>query len=283
MQGYSSQQFLTQLRSTEQQQLPPLSQLQQLSQPLPQQPPQPRQQQPSQPQPQQPSQPQPQQPSQPRQQQPSQPQHQRTAQPPQRQPPQQPARQRGASLIQRLRQQLLRRRRLQATTPRIRPVEATGLLRRPPRRQHQLGNASQSPPESSIQSTGQQGPEPTSVRKVTLQLAAWKLHRLDIPPPARTRPPRYCLYPWDLRVRRYTSPRYLQAPPPAGQQEPSSGSEWETTNQPGDENANYWGPVKRTATQPSLTYCERVSAKRRTTKWTHTQPPLTYKDRSPSK
>ncbi|XP_018401844.1 PREDICTED: amelogenin-like [Cyphomyrmex costatus] len=263
-------------------QLPPLPQLQQLSQPQPQQPSQRRQQQLSQPQPQQPSQPRQQQPSQPQQQQPSQPQPPQPSQP-SRPQQQRPAQQRGASLIQRLRQQLLRRRRLQAATPRIRPVEATGLLRRPSRRQHQLGNAPQSPPGSPTLPTAQQRPESTSVRKVTLQLAAWKLHRLDIPPPARTRPPRYCLHPWDLRVRRYTSPRYLQAPPPARQPEPSSGSKWETTNQPGDENANYWGPEKRTATQPALTYCERVIEKRRTTKWTHTQPLLTYKERSPSK
>ncbi|XP_018407211.1 PREDICTED: proteoglycan 4-like [Cyphomyrmex costatus] len=253
MQGYTSQQFLTQLRSTKQQQLPPLPQLQQLSQPQPQQPSQPRQQQPSQPQQQPSSQPQLPQPSQPRQQQSSRPQQQR------------PAQQTGAPLIQPGQRA--------AVSARVADTaDGSAETRVVP----------QSPPGSPTLPTAQQRPESTSVRKVTLQLAAWKLHRLDIPSPARTRPPRYCLHPWDLRVCRYTSPRYLQTPPPARQPEPFSGSEWETTNQPGDENANYWGPEKRTATQPALTYCERIIEKRRTTKWTHTQPPLTYKERSPS-
>ncbi|XP_018392754.1 PREDICTED: extensin-like [Cyphomyrmex costatus] len=306
MQGYTSQQFLPQLRARDkarQLQLPSLPpHQQQPPQPPPQQPPQPPPQQPPQPPPQQPPQPPPQQtPQPPPRQTPRPPQPQQSprpaqsprpqpSQPPQQQPSQPPTRQRGTSLIQRLRQQLLRRRQLQATSPRIRPVEATELFRRQPRLQHPRGQSPQPPPGSPTQSTPPPtppavppGPQATAVKKVTLQLAAWKLHPLDIPPPARTRPPRYYLHPWDLRVRRYTSPRYLPAPPPAGEKEPFSGSEWETTSQPGDENANYWGPEKRTATKPSLTYRERVSEKRRSTKWTYTQPPLTYKERSPSK
>ncbi|KYN01446.1 hypothetical protein ALC62_07762, partial [Cyphomyrmex costatus] len=180
--------------------------------------------------------------------------------------------------------------------PRIRPVEATGLFRRQPRQQHQRGHSPQPPPGSPTLPTPPttppavpHRPQPTAARKVTLQLATWKLERLDIPPPARTRPPRYCLHPWDLRVRRYTSPRYQQAPPPTRQQELSSGSEWETSNpettnrKSEDINGNYWGPEKKTLTQPSLIYRERVTEKRRTTQWTSTQPPLAYKEHSPSK
>ncbi|XP_018407145.1 PREDICTED: vegetative cell wall protein gp1-like [Cyphomyrmex costatus] len=261
MQGYTSQQFLPQLRSLDKAQ--PL-QLQPPPQPHPQQPPQPPPRQTPQPPQQQPPQPQ----------QPVQPPQQRPSQPPQQQPPQPLARQRGTSLIQRLRQQLLRRRQLQATAPRIRP---------PPPGSPTLPTPPPTPPAAP------QRPQSTAARKVTLQLATWKLERLDIPTPARTRPPRYCLHSWDLRVRRYTSPRYQQAPPPARQQELSSGSEWEapnpeTTNRKSEDiNGNYWGPEKKTLTQPSLIYRERVTEKRRTTQWTSTQPPLTYKERSPSK
>ncbi|XP_018397122.1 PREDICTED: basic salivary proline-rich protein 1-like [Cyphomyrmex costatus] len=287
MQGYTSRQFLPQLRSLDKAQSLQL-----------QPPPQPHQQQPPQPPPHQPPRPPPRQTSQPPQQQPpppQQPPQQRPSQPPQ-QPPQPPARQRGTSLIQRLRQQLLRRRQLQVTAPRIRPVEAAGLFRRQPRRQHPRGHTPQPPPGSPTLPTppptppaAPQRPPSTAARKVTLQLATWKLERLDIPPPARTRPPRYCLHPWDLRVRRYTSPRYQRASPPARPQELSSGSEWETPSQKAtsrqseDINGNYWGPEKKTLTQPSLIYRERVTAKCRTTRWTSTQPPLTYKERSPSK
>ncbi|XP_018402100.1 PREDICTED: bromodomain-containing protein 4-like [Cyphomyrmex costatus] len=222
MQGYTSKQFLPQLRSLDK------------AQPLQlQPPPQPHQQQPPQPPPQPPPQQQ-QQPAQPPQQRPSQPPQRQTPQPPQQQPPQ--------------------------------PQQ--------PRRQHQRGYSPQPPPGSPTLPTppaAPQRPQSTAARKVTLQLATWKLERLDIPPPARTRPPRYCLHPWDLRVRRYTSPRYQQAHPPARQQELSSGSEWEapnpeTTNRKSEDiNGNYWGPEKKTLTQPSLIYRERVTEKRRTT------------------
>ena len=41
---------------------------------------------------------------------------------------------------------------------------------------------------------------------------AWKLIPLDLPPVRRTRPPRVFLQPEDVRVWRYTSLRYTEAP-----------------------------------------------------------------------
>ncbi|XP_018396887.1 PREDICTED: proline-rich protein 2-like [Cyphomyrmex costatus] len=305
MQGYTSKQFLPQLRSLDkaqplQLQPPPQPHQQQPPQPPPQPPPQ-QQQQPAQPPQQRPSQPPQRQTPQPPQQQPPQPQQpQQPAQPPPQRPsqPPQPPPQRPSQPPQQQLQPPAPPAPPPTTNsgPRIRPVEATGLFRRQPRQQHQRGHSPQPPPGSPTLPTPPttppavpHRPQPTAARKVTLQLATWKLERLDIPPPARTRPPRYCLHPWDLRVRRYTSPRYQQAPPPTRQQELSSGSEWETSNpettnrKSEDINGNYWGPEKKTLTQPSLIYRERVTEKRRTTQWTSTQPPLAYKEHSPSK
>ncbi|XP_072745815.1 uncharacterized protein [Anoplolepis gracilipes] len=46
-------------------------------------------------------------------------------------------------------------------------------------------------------------------RRVGFSLLPWKLARIELPQVARTIPPRSLLTPWDIRVRRYTSPSYL--------------------------------------------------------------------------
>jgi len=43
-------------------------------------------------------------------------------------------------------------------------------------------------------------------RKVSFQLLSWKLEEIELEPPRFTRPPRYLLEVWDVRIRRYTSP-----------------------------------------------------------------------------
>ena len=44
-------------------------------------------------------------------------------------------------------------------------------------------------------------------RHVGFELIPWRLQPLELPPLRRTRPPRTTLTTWDIRVRRYTSPR----------------------------------------------------------------------------
>ena len=57
--------------------------------------------------------------------------------------------------------------------------------------------------------------QPTGrVRHVGFALREWKLQRIALPPLRLTRPPRTTLTKWDIRVRRYTSPRESWDIPP---------------------------------------------------------------------
>ncbi|RLU18398.1 hypothetical protein DMN91_008755 [Ooceraea biroi] len=70
--------------------------------------------------------------------------------------------------------------------------------------------------------------QPSSIRpqRICLQLRGWKLIPLELPRQPLTRPPRLSLTPWDIRVRRNTSPRYLTwAPAPISPLLPSPARE----------------------------------------------------------
>jgi len=56
-------------------------------------------------------------------------------------------------------------------------------------------------------------PEEAPIKRVAFQLLPWKLIPLELDPPRFTRPTRILLEPWDIRVRRYTSPTSLATPP----------------------------------------------------------------------
>ena len=51
-------------------------------------------------------------------------------------------------------------------------------------------------------------------RHVHWSLLPWTLTRLELRPPRLTRPPRHLLTTWDVRIRRYTSPRETWVVPP---------------------------------------------------------------------
>ncbi|KAL0120383.1 hypothetical protein PUN28_008213 [Cardiocondyla obscurior] len=131
------------------------------------------------------------------------------------------------------------------------------------------------------------------VRHTHLQLLEWKPQLANFTPPSLTRPPRIFLAPGDVRIWRYTSPRWnaisslLSLIPPtppvriergvqcgpciterAVQHAPvvtDSGTQydpWATTSSsnaeplmlPGDDK---WGPIKITLTAPHISYRER--------------------------
>ncbi|RLU23303.1 hypothetical protein DMN91_003507 [Ooceraea biroi] len=117
-------------------------------------------------------------------------------------------------------------------------------------------------------------------QRTCLQLRNWRLIPLELPPPRRTRPSRQTLTPWDVRVRRNTSPScrpWAPAPlsplPPSPARETaqqatgrdkreqgtqtrgwSCDSEEESDTQPIPDR---WGPILVTLTAPHISYRER--------------------------
>ena len=66
--------------------------------------------------------------------------------------------------------------------------------------------------------------EQQHTRHVGFELIPWRLEPLELPPLRRTRPPRVTLTTWDIRVRRYTSPREVFTLPALLSQLPPSPS-----------------------------------------------------------
>lgn len=74
--------------------------------------------------------------------------------------------------------------------------------------------------------------EAPPAKRVSFQLLPWKPHPLDLELPHMTRPPRQLLQPWDIRVRRYTSPtgpwavpELLSPLPPSPQRKKNRGTQ----------------------------------------------------------
>ncbi|XP_011858721.1 PREDICTED: uncharacterized protein DKFZp434B061-like [Vollenhovia emeryi] len=118
-----------------------------------------------------------------------------------------------------------------------------------------------------------------------IEYRPWKLHKIELPPPRLTRPPRIFISPWDLRVRRFTSPRYIQARlfspisplPPSPRSPPrtvrcqatqtsttavrTQGTQtrgWTTSESDSEPEPECpYGPIRVTVTAPHISYRER--------------------------
>ena len=96
--------------------------------------------------------------------------------------------------------------------PRIVKVEQVSLL--PPR---SPGPSWHGQNDRSLRDALRRSPADEPARgplRVGFTLQPWRLQQLELPPLRRTRPPRDTLSTWDIRVRRYTSPRDSWVLPP---------------------------------------------------------------------
>ncbi|KMQ88177.1 protein cbr-spd-5, partial [Lasius niger] len=81
-----------------------------------------------------------------------------------------------------------------------------------PSREHQISRSLPPPTSPGPERQDSTAGSPTlsrtrTERHVKWSFLPWKLARLELSPPRRTRPLRNLLTTWDIRVRRYTSPR----------------------------------------------------------------------------
>ncbi|XP_026826217.1 proline-rich receptor-like protein kinase PERK9 [Ooceraea biroi] len=106
--------------------------------------------------------------------------------------------------------------------------------------------------------------------RACIDLLPWNLKEFTLSPPSRTRPPRETLSPWDIRVRRRTSPRQRRASatlPPRTTSDKENVHQGTQTNiswvsLSSDESSspekNKWGPIRVTLTKPHIFYRERL-------------------------
>ncbi|XP_011878409.1 PREDICTED: proline-rich receptor-like protein kinase PERK9 [Vollenhovia emeryi] len=133
--------------------------------------------------------------------------------------------------------------------------------------------------------TAEPSPRRGRPRLPCIEYLPWKLHKIELPPPRLTRPPRIFISPWDLRVRRFTSPRYIQARlfspisplPPSPRSPPrtvrcqttqtsttevhTQGTQtrgWTTSESDSEPEPECpYGPIRVTVTAPHISYRER--------------------------